>query len=482
MNGDAPVRARPRPFSLRKYLLARLLWLILPIVLAVMAVHWYIESRLLRALFDEALEDKAKTLATLVTENKGRFELEFADEYMPEFSRAENPYYFQVWLPDGAPLERSVSLRGRDLPYEFGSLDQPRAFYATLPDGLELRCVGIEFPTRLGTDPAVNAATSVVLVLGAGSGLLQATLLKGYVEVLLTGAIATLGITAVVFLALRRGVRLLERVGTEVERINPSTLQEPLDEELAPAEIRPIVRSLNRSLQVIRGFVERERRFNADVAHELRTPIAELRAAAEVALQWPDDEARGTLAVHAQGIALQMGSLVESLLELARLESVGEASAPEEMDLERFIELQVDQAMREDAGGRKAQVRTSGPLRLASYPALWEVVARNLLGNALIYSPPGSCVEVDLRPDGAGAHLCVANVAEGLDEAEVGRCTERLWRGARAQDAAHHSGLGLSIVEAACARLGHRLSVGLKGGVFSATVSSLEPQRPSARR
>ncbi len=466
--------AADRRPSLRRYLLARLLWLILPIVVAVMAVNWYIESSLLRQLFDESLKDKAMSLATLVTEHKGRFELEFADEYMPQFSRAENPYFFQVWLPDGSSLERSVSLGDHDLPYAFGSLERPKAFHATLPSGLDIRCVGIEFPTRLGTDPAVNPATSVVIVLGADSSLLRATLFQGYLEVALTGVIATLGITAVVFLALRRGVRLLERVGTEVERLTPGSLQAPLDEELVPAEVRSIVRSLNRALRVIHGFVERERRFNADVAHELRTPIAELRAAADVALQWPDDESRSTLATHARGIALQMGSLVESLLELSRLESVGDASAPEELDLAKFIELQVDQAIREDTGGRTTRVHAPEGLRLASYPALWEVVARNLLSNALTHSPRGSCIEVELRRDGAGAWLRVSNVADGLEESDVARCTERLWRGRQARGTSDHSGLGLSIVSAACARLDHRFTVTLDRGVFRALVSFTE--------
>lgn len=461
--------------SLFRYLLTRILLLVVPLVVAGMALIWFLERRLLQVQFDETLVEKARTLATLVTHEEGKVELEFADEFMPEYSRVKHPYFFQIWTPDGRSLERSYSLHGEDLPFRFGSLDAPAAFETALASGARLRCIGIKFPARLGPDSADLPAASAVIVLGAGTAQLAGTLRKGYVQVAITGLVSVGGISIFVVLALRRGVHLLESVVGEVEGIHPGTLDDPLDEERAPREIRPIVVTLNRSLQRIRGFVERERRFTADVAHELRTPIAELRAAADIALHWPDDESHRRLAEDARAIALQMGGLVESLLELATIESDAWQGQAEEVDLSKLAHLAVEHASRSRNESRQIRLDAPPALLMASRASLWELALSNLLDNALSHSPSGAPVEVVLRAEADGALVIVSNPTEGLDSAAVERCTERLWRGNRQQGDSRHFGLGLSIVQAACAKLDHGFSVRLQQGVFHATISRTGP-------
>ncbi len=459
-----------QPVSLRSDLIQRLLWWIVPIVIAGMTVHWIFERSLLRNQFDASLLEKATTLATLVTEKEGRFELEFADEYMPQYSRETHPFFFQIWTPDGEVLERSYSLRGEDLPLVRGSLASPAVFETTLARGNEVRCIGVEFPLRLGTDQDVNPATSVTIVLGADTYHLNQSLKRGVLEVGATGVASVLGVSIAVLLALRKGVRLLERVAEDVSSITPSSLSRPLDEDQAPVEIRPIVASLNRALETLRAFVERERRFNSDVAHELRTPIAELRAAADVALKWPDAESKDRLAVHAGEIAAQMAGLVESLLELATLESSDAGETEEAFDLGKCAALAVDQAQRGEQDGRTIELELDQDVILACDPKLWEVVLRNLLDNALSYSPAGSRITVRVRRDGEGAAVRVSNRTDALDEAGVARCTDRLWRATRSPVEASHFGLGLSIVQAASAKLGHNFAVRLEHGVFHASL------------
>ena len=464
--------------SLRRYLSSRLLWLILPIVLAVMALHWHIESSMLHELFTKSLHDKATTLATLVTRHDGRLEFEFADEYMPEYSGGPDAYVFQIWLPDGTPIERSRSV-AEDLPRNHGPLDEPRTFTHSLADGRELRCLGIEFPLRLGTPAGAETAPSVILVVGARSEVLDRVLWKGFLKVAATGVVSIVGIALVVFLCLRRGVRLLERIADRVRSLAPSSVTRDLDELAAPVEIRPIVRSLNDSLRAIRGFAQREHRFHGAVAHELRTPIAELRAAADVALLWPNDESAKKLAVDARAIAVQMGGVVESLLELSQLEAEGPEAVPERFDLAHRVRLQVDEAIRRDGARRDVRVDVQNGFEVTSHPELWDVCLRNLLDNAMSYSHAEAAIEVRLEPEGGGARIRVSNPTEDFEEGTLEHCTERLWRGRRSRNDGSHFGLGLSIVAAACMRLGHRLEVDHRDGCFHAVIRPSAPDQNS---
>jgi signal transduction histidine kinase len=459
------------PSSLHRYLLTRILLVVVPIVLLGVAVHWRLERRLLQEQFDVSLVEEAAILATLVTQHGNALKLEFADEFMPQYSRAEHPSFFEIWYPDQRPLERSYTLQGENLPFLRGTLEDPQTFTATLASGATLRGVAIEFPARLGSDLDGASPSSVVIAVAAETAELEATLRRGYKQVALTGCVSAVGIAAFVVLALRRGVHLLERAVGEVERITPGSLQRPLDERAAPEEIQPLIGALNRCLRLIGGFVERERRFTADVAHELRTPIAELRAAADVAQRWPDEESKSRLADHAGAIALQMGALVESLLELAVLEGADGGGEVKQLDLAHLVACQAEHVGRGHPSAKEVELHLPPALALASRPELWEVVVRNLLDNALSHSPPGAHIDVRLRADGDGAHLSVRNPAGSLDPASVARCTERLWRKDPREGTDRHFGLGLSLVQAACAKLGHALSVSLEQGTFHATIS-----------
>jgi two-component system sensor histidine kinase QseC len=468
-----------QPISLRSYLVKRLFWLIVPVALAGIAVHWYFESRLLRDEFDKILLDKASTLATLVTEQDGDLRLEFADEYMPHFSREKNPFYFQIWLPDGEVLERSYSLGREDLPFRSGPLERPATFGARLADGAAVRCVGVDFPVRHGSHPQEDPGTAVVVVLGADMHLLSASLRRGFFEVLFTGLTSLVGIALVVLLALRKGVRLLQRVADDIDSITPASLAKPLDESRAPVEIRPIVESLNLSLQTIQSYVERERHFNSDVAHELRTPIAELRAAADVARRWPDGESARGLPEHVQETCKHMGGLVESLLELATLEASDVNVLEEEFDLAECIAQVIEQAERKGPGDRTVVLEAPEILVIRSQPRLWELASRNLLDNALSYSPPGSEVHVRVQADQEGVRLCFSNVNASMDEDGLARCTDRLWRASKAGDDGRHFGLGLSIVRAAAEKLAHQFSVALRQGRFHACISKAGAAPPA---
>ena len=480
-----------RHASLYRFLVFGVLLGVLPAVVAAMTVHWYFQRRLLIAQFDEALLERASTLATLVHVDGEELRLEFADEFMPQYSRAERPSFFQIRGMDGWNVERSYSLHGEDLPLVHGPLEAPRAFDARLADGRSVRCLGVEFPVRLSTDRRGPSTPRVLVSVASDSTDLDAALARGHREIAITGLVALAGITVLVLAALRRGVTLLRRLESEVAGLRPDSLGRSIDVRRVPDELRPIVRALNESRERIHGFVERERRFTADVAHELRTPIAELRTVAEVARRWPDPELREELSASALSIAKQMGVLVEGLLELAVLESGEHDEQAERFDLAELLDDVVEQARSRAPQPCEIVRDAPGPIDVTARRALWEIALRNLVDNACSHSIPGSTIRIRMRPDRDGAVVSVANPAEPMDGEEMARCRERLWRKDRRVNGVEHFGLGLSIVEAACTRLGHRLELGYENGVFHATVAraaaappahAFHPDPDSARR
>jgi two-component system sensor histidine kinase QseC len=122
-------------------------------------------------------------------------------------------------------------------------------------------------------------------------------------------------------------LRPLSSLAKRAETIHASSLQLRFPTDNIPVELLPIAQRLNDLLARLEASFAREQRFSADVAHELRTPIAELRTLAEVALKWPDDVNQAALK-EALNIALQMESVATGLMALARCDGRPAHSQP----------------------------------------------------------------------------------------------------------------------------------------------------------
>ncbi len=243
--------------------------------------------------------------------------------------------------------------------------------------------------------------------------------------------------------AVRRGVAPLRSFSTALAERRPDSLR-PVVIDDAPSEMKPMLDELNGLFQRIERLMESERRFTADAAHELRTPIAAIRTQAQVALGERDDALR----VHALRGTLEgcdrATHLVKQLLILSRLEShtaaattlvdlsevvrrvVGEI-APQAIALQQTISLEAETA---------AQVRGDA--------TLLSVLVRNLVDNAVRYSLPHATVNVALRTQPAHVVLSVEDSGPGMSEPEIRRLGERFFRGMGTDQAG--SGLGWSIV------------------------------------
>jgi two-component system sensor histidine kinase QseC len=228
----------------------------------------------------------------------------------------------------------------------------------------------------------------------------------------------------------RQATQPLRSLSRALAQRDPRAL-EPVAITAPPAEMAPLLAALNRLFERITERAEAERRFTADAAHELRTPIAAIRTQAQVALAETDDAARA----HALRATLagcdRAARLVAQLLTLSRLEA-GAAPAGAVVDLAALARHQV----------LGLDAPTACPVR--GDETLLAVLLRNLVDNALRYSPDGAELRVAVQRAGDQVRLHVDDSGPGLAEADRQRLGQRFFRVLGSGQSG--SGLGWSIV------------------------------------
>ncbi len=457
--------------SIRRQLIVGLLVSLLVLLGVCGAVlYLWVRAALYRD-FDAALLAKARAIATLVTrEDNGALEFEFSPDLMPEFRGGQGAEYFEVRTDEGAILERSPSLRGHDFPHLSRAEKSNRGSEAviltvTLPDGGPGRALFLQFYPRVedgggqseiskdGQDPAKRQPCMVCVARGTGE-------MRRVLGVLLVaiggiGLLLPLAVALTAGLVVRRGLEPLERVAQEARSINARTLSHRFPEEGLPAELLPICSRLNSLLGRLEEAFARERRFTADAAHELRTPIAELRSFAEVALMEPGDARTLKKTVEeCLEIALQMETLVTALLSLARLEAGIHTLTLEPIELGPLVREAWDSL---EARARERNVSVDceldPPAPIQGDKALVKIIIGNLVTNAVEYTPPGASIRCRVERRDGSARFVVKNPAGLLRPEDLPLLFEPFWRKDAARADSSHSGLGLALVTAAASLL-----------------------------
>lgn len=257
--------------------------------------------------------------------------------------------------------------------------------------------------------------------------------------------------------AIYRGMAPLRRLGGTLAGRRPDALQ-PVALLDAPSEMEPLVDALNDLFKRIGALMDAERRFTADAAHELRTPIAAIRAQAQVAL----GEADSALRRHALEATLEgcdrATRLVEQLLTLSRLES-GAAADLDPMDMGDVVrQVAAEMAQRAIARQQQLEVAVQTACPVIGNATLVSVLVRNLLDNAIRYSPTRAKVRLTAARSNGLVRLKVEDGGPGIAPADAARLGERFFRGMGTGESG--SGLGWSIVRRIAAVHGARISLG----------------------
>ena len=233
----------------------------------------------------------------------------------------------------------------------------------------------------------------------------------------------------------------------------PPDATEPIDGGRLPSELRPLIDALNGLLDRMGQALQRERSFTNDAAHELRTPLTIVDTHLQVARMTAAEATQQPLADAASGVARLRGTL-EQLLMLARVE--GRVSFD---DGTRITAVEaVDRAIAAvgDGAQRVKVTAPPDPVLLALPPQLAVVALRNLVENALRYSPADTTVDIAIESAAGQIRFLVTDHGAGMDVEELRSATRRFWR---ARTDTPGTGLGLTLVDAIASRFGGSLEL-----------------------
>lgn len=264
-----------------------------------------------------------------------------------------------------------------------------------------------------------------------------------------------------------RELRPLRRIADELSERDSDNLH-PLSLSGQASEILPLIKAINTQFSRIEQMLQRERGFISDSAHELRSPLTALKVQLEVAQLADDDAAARHQALQKLNQGIDRSTrLVEQLLALSRLDSAAAAANDEPLDWPALVNAAVNEQL-PAAEEKKINVKTStdgSAPTTCGQPLLWALLLRNLLDNAVRYSPEEAQISIELKDE----TLSVTNSNTVVPAEYLPRLKERFFRPAGQKSTG--SGLGLSIVER-IAEL-HRCRVALTNddGNFRVTVS-----------
>lgn len=262
-------------------------------------------------------------------------------------------------------------------------------------------------------------------------------------------------IAILVWMAVSVGLEPLKQLTSRIKKIEPSQLK-PVSIENVPQELAPVQQAINSLLLSIDQLMAREKRWIADAAHELRTPLAVLRLHAQNAESAETNEERQHALKQLQSGVDRSTRIVAQLLSYARVESQLQSCEHEPIDVlkstRRVVadlypvvwEKQITMEINDDQDGLMLPIEENH----------FEVILQNLISNAVKFTPEKGAIYIDWHTEKDSVIFVFKDTGSGLEEAEMDRLTERFYRGSDQSGA----GLGLSIVATLAKHYGASLS------------------------
>jgi two-component system sensor histidine kinase QseC len=408
---------------------------LLVLLLTAVSVVWIIAATIsfrdARHEVAEVLDAHLAQTASLISVQRDGDEREDEDEvdteHAPVLHRYGRRVMFQVWR-NGTTL----GLHSQHAP------DTP---LSTVRDGFSDATIG---GTRWRVFTTWDARSRVLVQVGEQNyerDELATAVARNFV-VPLAITLPMLGL--VIWVAVGRATQSLTHVNQQVASRSADNLT-PLDVADAPSEIGALVTSLNQLFERVHGLIEQERRFTADAAHELRTPLAAIRAQAQVALGATVDAERARALDGVIAGCDRATHTVEQMLTLARLapDAVSFELAPVELGAVLKDTIS-DLAPAVLAKGIDIELKHEQNALVSGDAGLLGILFRNLIDNAIRYSPRATRVDIEINGGDGTALVRITDAGPGLSADQRANIGRRFYRAPGTQ--APGSGLGLSIV------------------------------------
>ena len=417
-----------KPSSLQAQLITLVLCTVLGIFMVVASLTWLDASHEIDEILDSHLTQAASLLVVQEANDFGENEHQID---APILHRYAQKTLFQVFH------EGKLSLRSANAP-STPILAIDRNFTA----GFSTIQIGQDAWRVFATDGAENdIKVFVAEKLETRASILQAV----FRSILLPLGLALPTLGFAIWWAIRRGVRPLRLLSLSLQQRKAGSL-EPLPTNNCNIEILPMLNALNDLFKRTSELHQAEQRFTADAAHELRTPIAALRAQAQVAMAETDPTQQQRALQNTLAGCDRASRLVDQLLTLAKLEN------QTSVELQDCHLIQIIQQCLADLAPRAIHKQQELGFdydeklsdQVQANPVLLAVLFRNLIDNAIRYSPIHARINISLSSQTRGLLLLIEDSGQGMDQAAIARLGERFFRVADQQE--NGSGLGWSIV------------------------------------
>lgn len=427
-------------------------WMLVPLLLLwplSIAITYLVAKSIANQPFDHALEDRVTVLAQQVKEAKGKVTTKLSSASR-DMLRADDIdfVYFQILDPDNGFVDGD-----RDMPAPRDEEKPPPGLIQFRNDTLHGSEIRVAYTYvdlhRTQSDREARIESYTVLVQVGETLDKRAQLANEIIKGVIMPQFIILPIAlALIWLALSRGLLPLTELQQCIRTRRPDDLS-PIDSGQVPEEIAPLVRSLNDMLERLSQSIETQKRFIADAAHQMKTPLAGMRMQSELALRQTNQEE-----IHRSLQQLSKSSesatrLVNQLLALARAENQTPDSKP-------FVPLELSELARNTVQDwvpasftHKIDLgyeQPGYPVMIRGNPIMLRELLSNLIDNALRYTPAQGSVTVRVRTDDEQEHayLEVEDTGPGIPAIERSHVFDRFYRilGSNVEG----SGLGLAIV------------------------------------
>jgi two-component system sensor histidine kinase QseC len=414
-----------------------------------LTVYLIFRSSMIRQ-FDDGLRTEANSIATLfVRDGDGHYEFRNLPDIQTIFRHGNDADVYCIRRMDGTVVVKSTSLGSRPCP----EASRPASFEGFARVNMEgrrhhdgaWRAVFLTFipPSEIGV-----AKERFQIILAAEREEISHLLERLLWALSLVAGFGGIATAFLVIWTVRQDLSPLRALTEQAGAINSDNLQQRFALSGAPRELDPIHRALNGLLDRMEKALKREQRFTADVAHELRTPVAELRSLSEVALSGHENEETLLEALRdARDIGVQLDNTISMLLALRRCEPRTLTTvdlAP--MLREAWLRVEAIAATRALAMTWKVPDHTLA----SSDPVMLLAVLQNLFENAAAYTRQGGEIVCAVRSDSAQTIVAIRNRPHDLNPSDVAHLFEPFWRKEPARTDGTHVGLGLALAEAYC--------------------------------
>src|SRR5262245_913539 len=457
----APARRPHRPLSLATRLTG---WYAgsfgLLLIAATAYLYWSLAASVRGETFEFVVEE-IRLLRTIIAREEGASEALRLEVEWEWAEPRDSPVYVRILGEDGRVIMETVRM-GRLLPQE---LFPPPVPAGSEPDRL------VDLQTEDDTPFRLAAARAAAGPNGRTPRIIQIAVdVSSHERVLATYRWRSLSLIRIALVASAvlgrriagRGLRRVHEMSEAAGRVRPPALHPRIRVERLPAELAALARTFNSMLDRLQESFERQARFSADIAHEIRTPVNNIRGEAEVALQRarPAEEDRQALESCLEECA-RLTRIIDALLFLGRAENVETAIGRERVEVGEEIARVIDFY---EAAAAEAEVRLEmaldGRIEARVDRTLLQRAVGNLVENALHHTPAGGMVRVAGERREGTVTIEVRDTGSGIAPEHLPHVFERFYRADPSRPANPGGfGLGLAIVKA-IAEL-HRGSVGI---------------------